>query len=288
MAAENFDTCLAHVLEFEGGYVNHPKDPGGATNMGITHLTLAAWRKVPSVTPMQVKQLTLQEAKSIYRAQYWNAVKGDELPIGLDLVVFDSAVNNGAGRSVRFLQQELKTCGLYTGAVDGLIGAKSVNTLRQVNDMGGLIESVIGRRLAFHKRLKGWATFGKGWQRRIDSVLGLALAMNGDWSHVGDVDAIDMNKTPVRPNEVSDCRTPHDVKGACDVSAARTIEGQGAGATGIGVAGAALSEAAAQVQPLAEVSTVIKFIFIGLLVAGIAVTLYSTLKGLQRQNAEAT
>lgn len=277
MAANRFDACLAETLSHEGGYVNHPKDPGGATNMGITHITLAAWRKVAKVTPMQVKQLTLSEAKLIYRNQYWNAVKGDDLPSGLDMAVFDFAVNSGAGRAVRMLQQELKARKLYEGAIDGIIGAKSLNALRQINDLDGLIEAYIARRLAFLKRLKGWSTFGRGWQRRVDSVLSVSLQLAA-----GAV----LATQPTRPTHTSDCRTPHDVPGACDVSALKTVEGQGASGIGIGTAGAALSEAAAQIQPLADFSRVLQFVFVALLVAGVAVTLYSTLRNVQRQNEQ--
>lgn len=269
MSAKNFDFCLAEILEFEGGYVNHPADPGGATNMGITHKTLAAWRKVPSVTPNQVKMLTLKEASAIYRAQYWKAVKGDDLPSGLDLAVFDFAVTP-VSAVPSACSSKLKARKLYDGAVDGLIGAKTLNALRAVNDLQDVIVSYIDRRLAFLKRLKCWKTFGRGWQRRVDSVLERSV----DLLYTG----VTPTATPVRPTAVSDCRTPHDVAGACDIGIGKTTEGQAAAGVGIGTAGAAVSEAAGQLAPLADYSEVLKWLFIGLLVVSIGITLWSTLR----------
>ncbi len=281
MAVANFERCVAAVLKHEGGYVNHPKDPGGATNMGITHKTLAAWRKVESVTKADVRNLRVDEAKQIYRAQYWKPIRGDELPLGLDYAVMDFAVNSGVGRAVRFLQQLLKRMGLYDGAIDGLIGAKSLKALAAIDDVDALIISYCADRLAFLKRLKGWADFGKGWKRRVAEVQDLAVDLAEGTA--GYAPAV----VTTAPTHVSDCRTPHDIKGACDVSAIKTVEGQGGAALGVGTAGTALSEAAAQIQPLAEYSKIIQIVFVALLVAGIGLTLWTTLKGIQRQNAEA-
>lgn len=280
MSVANFERSLAAVLKHEGGYVNHPKDPGGATNMGITHKTLAAWRKVESVTRADVRNLTVSEVRQIYRAQYWAPIKGDQLPLGLDYAVFDFGVNSGVGRAVRFLQQLLKNMGLYDGAIDGLIGAKTIKALDAIDDVDALIIAYCDKRLAFLKRLKGWSTFGKGWKRRVTEVQDLAV-------DVAEGSAGYAPQVAVAPTEVSSCRTPHDVAGATDVSAIKTIEGQGGAALGVGTAGTALSEAAAQIQPLAEYSKWIQMVFVGLLVAGIGLTLWTTLKGIQRQNAEA-
>lgn len=105
------------VLEYEGGFVNHPRDPGGATNMGITRRTLAAWRGHP-VSVQDVRDLTKSEAMAIYKAHYWDAVQGDRLPRGLDYAVYDYAVNSGPGRAARDLQRCLGV------TVDGIIGAQ--------------------------------------------------------------------------------------------------------------------------------------------------------------------
>ncbi len=103
MAAANFERALSLVLKHEGGFADHPADPGGATMMGITQATLAEWRGRP-VTKDEVRALSRVEAGAIYRARYWDAVKGDDLPSGLDLAAFDYAVNSGPARAVRTIQ----------------------------------------------------------------------------------------------------------------------------------------------------------------------------------------
>src|SRR4051794_6510465 len=112
MARANFDACLAFVLEEEGGYSDMPGDPGGATNMGIARATLAAWRGAP-VSKDDVLSLERDEAVAIYKTLYWNAVGGDDLPPGLDLALFDDAVNSGPRQASRDLQRALGV------AVDG-------------------------------------------------------------------------------------------------------------------------------------------------------------------------
>lgn len=148
------------IIATEGGYVDHPRDPGGATNMGITHKTLAAWRGV-AVTKDDVRALTRAEALEIYRAQYWNTVRGDDLPAGLDYAVFDYAVNSGPARATKDLQRVLGV------PADGIIGAITLEAIRRANDIAGLIERLCERRWRFVQSLSTFATFGNGWRRRI-------------------------------------------------------------------------------------------------------------------------
>ena len=103
MASANFSRALDAVLRHEGGYADHPADPGGATNLGITRATLVRWRGRP-VSRAEVKALTRGEAAKIYRAFYWDEIAGDELPPGVDFAVFDYCVNSGPGRAARTLQ----------------------------------------------------------------------------------------------------------------------------------------------------------------------------------------
>jgi len=98
-----FRICLDRVLKHEGGFVNHPKDPGGATNFGITQATLADFRKKP-VTVAEVKSMTKDEAGEIYRWRYWSPPLCEALPEGVDYMVFDLAVNSGVSRAVKFLR----------------------------------------------------------------------------------------------------------------------------------------------------------------------------------------
>jgi lysozyme family protein len=159
---ENFDFALTEVLKHEGGYVNHPRDPGGATNRGVTQATYDRYRRSRALIPRDVRHITWVELKNIYKNEYWHRVRGDDLPDGLDLAVFDFAVNSGPARAAQFLQR------LAGAEADGLIGPA---TLRAVADhRGGLIDLLCDTRLSFLKSLKHWDTFGKGWSRRIESV----------------------------------------------------------------------------------------------------------------------
>lgn len=169
MAKTNFSACLAHVLASEGGYVDHPKDPGGATNMGITLATLQEWRGRP-IAKADVRDLTRDEAAAIYRAKYWNKVKGDDLPAGLDLVAFDAAVNSGVYRGSKWLQQAIGA------AADGVIGPRTLALANAVNTPQAISRSLRARK-NFLLSLSTWPTFGKGWSKRLVSVEAAALKM---------------------------------------------------------------------------------------------------------------
>jgi lysozyme family protein len=168
-ASMRFARCVAEVLRHEGGFVNHPRDPGGATNRGITQATLADWRGVP-VTAEDVRALTEKEAREIYRARYWNAIQGDALPAGLDLAVFDFAVNSGPGRAVRSLQWHL---GVHA---DGAIGPVTLAAVRKIN-AARLAGDLCRARLAWLRGLPTWDAFGKGWTARVVDVERAALQM---------------------------------------------------------------------------------------------------------------
>lgn len=165
----NFARALSAVLKHEGGYVDHPSDPGGATNLGITFAVLQKWRGKP-ITKADVKALTQDEAAAIYRANYWDRVRGDDLPAGVDYCVFDFAVNSGVSRSAMYLQE------IVGVAPDGKIGPL---TLLAVADWDSvtLIESLCGKRMSFLKRLSTFPVFGKGWSARVTGVLRLAKDM---------------------------------------------------------------------------------------------------------------
>jgi len=150
------------VLLSEGGYVDHPKDPGGATNMGITLATLKSWRG-KAVSKTDVKNLTKAEALAIYKARYWGAVRGDDLPEGLDYAVFDYGVNSGPARAAKALQTLLGV------TADGVIGPQTLAALKGRSTVK-LIEDLTAQRQRYVRRLKTYATFGKGWENRIADV----------------------------------------------------------------------------------------------------------------------
>lgn len=169
MSQEAFLACLAFTLKYEGGYVDHPADPGGATNLGVTRATLTKWRRRP-VTKADVRALSRDEAAQIYRRYYWEPCGGPRLPAGVDVLVFDWAVHSGPSRAVRALQ---KVLGLTT---DGVAGPALQEAI-QIADVTRTIRALCSERRKFLARLKGFAVFGRGWSRRVDALEKTALSM---------------------------------------------------------------------------------------------------------------
>ena len=169
MAAANYDKCLETILHHEGGYVNHPKDPGGETNLGVTKRVYEEWGGTKDM-----KDLLVEDVAPIYRKNYWDKLKGDDLPSGLDLCVFDFGVNAGPGRAAKYLQTMIGT------VADGGIGP---NTLKKVNEYvekHGLevtIRDYQNRRQGYYESLSTFETFGRGWTRRVDETTELAISM---------------------------------------------------------------------------------------------------------------
>ncbi len=167
---QNFTTSLQHVLVHEGGYVDHPEEPGGATNKGVT---LAVFQRFYGADKDKddLRALTDAQAEYIYKTDYWDKCQCDELPSGVDYVVFDQAVNSGPGRSAQWLQAAVGA------TVDGAIGPQTLEATR-AQDQANVINAMCDARLAFLKQLSTWETFGRGWQARDDGVraYGLELA----------------------------------------------------------------------------------------------------------------
>ena len=166
---ENFDSALAAVLHHEGGYVNHPKDPGGMTNLGVTKRVWEEWVG-REVTEQEMRDLTPEKVAPLYKSAYWNKVRGDDLPAGVDYAVFDAAINSGPGRAAKWLQE-------CVGAVpDGAIGPGTLGKVAEA-DPAELLSKYQARRLAFMQSLPTWDTFGKGWGRRVTEVASAAQQM---------------------------------------------------------------------------------------------------------------
>lgn len=125
MAKDSFAKSMPHVFTEEGGYVDNRKDPVGATNLGITISALPAWEG-RKVSKAQVRALTKDKATSIYKANYWDAIKGDDLPSSVDYAVFDFAINSGPARAVKFLQ---RVVGISD---DGVAGAKTLAAVQRI------------------------------------------------------------------------------------------------------------------------------------------------------------
>lgn len=182
MAKTRFELCLDTVLRFEGGYADHPSDPGGATNMGITRKTLARWRAVSpwwALPKSEVQSLKLPEAARIYKSGYWDRSNAGKLPPGLDLALFDFAVNSGPDRAIRTLQGQLNV------VQDGQIGPVTLGAIKTaiaLKGAAGLIDALCDKRLGFLTRLAIFAVFGAGWTARVAAIRKAALAMAGTQS----------------------------------------------------------------------------------------------------------
>jgi lysozyme family protein len=165
----NWDTCFSHLIKHEGGYVNHKNDPGGRTNLGITQEVWEDWVD-RQVTEEEMKALTPDKVKPLYKDMYWDRVKGDKLPSGIDYCVFDAAVNSGVFRASKWLQTTVGA------AADGAIGDKTLNLVRLTGPQM-VIDKYCETRLEFLKGLSTWPSFGKGWERRVREVNSVALTM---------------------------------------------------------------------------------------------------------------
>lgn len=173
MAKGNFDACLKEVLLHEGGFVNHPKDPGGMTNLGVTKATYEAWIGY-AVSEKIMRGLTVDHVKALYKVKYWDAVRCDDLPAGLDLCVFDFAVNAGPSRATRYLQK------MVGAAPDGQIGPRTLSLVEQMVKSLGVAHCVSryqDDRRDYYRLLKTFPTFGKGWLRRVKEVEHTATGM---------------------------------------------------------------------------------------------------------------
>ncbi|VAW21849.1 hypothetical protein MNBD_ALPHA12-1605 [hydrothermal vent metagenome] len=174
-----FATCLELILSLEGGYVDHKSDPGGSTNMGITRKTLARWRRVSpwwKLARGEVKSLKKSEAAAIYKAFYWDRCNCSALGAGLDLALFDFALNSGPVRAIRTLQA------LVGVARDGIVGPLTLAAIDKKTARLGLatiIERLFNSRLSFLRRLNNFSVFGRGWQKRLRTVRSRALIMAG-------------------------------------------------------------------------------------------------------------
>jgi len=165
----NFDKCLEMLLHHEGGYVNNVHDRGGMTNLGVTKRVYDKWIGRES-TEQEMRDLTPDDVAPIYKKNYWDRVKGDSLPSGLDWACFDWAVNSGSGRPAKAVQRAV-------GATqDGAIGNQTLGLIAE-KDPKFIIDYVYTVRQAFYESLDDYKHFGRGWSRRNTETLHQAMKM---------------------------------------------------------------------------------------------------------------
>ncbi|WP_343314810.1 glycoside hydrolase family 108 protein [Brucella sp. BE17] len=165
----NFTEIMPYIFKEEGGYVDNPKDPGGATNMGITQGTLSGWMG-RAASREEVKNLSKGTAMEIYRKQYWDKIDGDHLPPGVDYALLDFAVNSGTAHAIKMLQQVLDV------PETALIDPRTMAALAE-QPLAQTINALCDARAAWLKKLAAAATFGKGWQARVKRVRTRSLAL---------------------------------------------------------------------------------------------------------------
>lgn len=242
MTASNFSKSLALVLEHEGGYVNHPKDPGGETNFGVTLAVYNAYRQRKGLAQKSVRSITKAEVAEIYRDQYWRTIHADDMASGVDYCLFDYAVNSGPGRAAKEAQRALGV------KVDGIIGMNTVAAANAADD-AKLINDVCDRRMRFLKSLRTWKTFGKGWARRVEGVRAAALAMVE-----GAPDVAFVSKPLPSPAATAAMAVKAPEAQQAQL---KTAEGAGLSITAFGVGGEKVRQFAESVQPHMGMETIL-------------------------------
>ena len=165
----NFEYCLRTMLRSEGGYVNHPKDPGGQTNLGVTKRVYDEFYETDA-DEETMRGLKEADVKPIYFENYWSRCKCDELPTGVDLMVFDIAVNSGPGRAGKILQR------VVGATIDGGIGPQTLKMVEKMENQD-IIRAMGVEREAFYRELDTFETFGKGWLKRNQHTTETAMEM---------------------------------------------------------------------------------------------------------------
>lgn len=179
MAKATYEPALARLLMHEGGYTNHPSDPGGPTNFGITIFDYRKYVK-PDATAADIRGMSLDDAKAIYRAKYWDAMRLDLFEPGVDYALFDYGVNSGIGRAGRVIRRLLKLSDDTPVIADHVIAAANERHAAE------LAAAICDERLRFLKSLRTWPVFGKGWARRVGEVKLFAVAIAQDLPIVSD------------------------------------------------------------------------------------------------------
>jgi lysozyme family protein len=163
---ENYAQALKQVLKYEGGKVDDPRDPGGRTAFGVTQNTYNAWRKKQNLPIVDVFTISQADVAAIYRQEYWDKIRGDDLPSGVDFAAFDFAVNSGVSKAAKTLQSVVGV------TQDGVIGPATIQAAKNYVAM-----AVTNKRLSFMQSLSIWSTFGRGWSARIADVKNQILAL---------------------------------------------------------------------------------------------------------------
>jgi len=261
MVAQNFEPALACVNVHEGGKDDDKRDPGGRTAYGVTQARYNQYLRDKGRPRADVWGITVPERVEIWRTYYWDVMHCDDLPAGLDYVVFDGGVNSGPAQSVKWLQRAINDVRAKTGdspiLVDGQMGTNTVVAANALDDTDAVIAAMQARRLAMLKALRTWSVYGKGWGRRVADVrkLGQAVARG----------SVPLEPPPgwtTAPGKA----LPTDAKPLPSPD-------KGTLAAGVGGASSAVSTATTAIQPAQGISTTLDVVLNVLIVLGVALTL---------------
>lgn len=295
MSSSSKSVALKLVLAHEGGYVNHPKDPGGETNKGVTKAVYDAYRKRKGLARRSVREITATELSDIYTTGYWDKVDADALPAGVDYMVFDFAVNSGPARAIKALQRQVGA------GVDGIMGDQTITMVcaAVAEDEEKFIREYCEARLAWMKTLKTWKTFGTGWQRRVmGAKLGVQVTDNGVIDYATKMAREDAEFGKVKPIAAKSLPAPigqreGEVAGKANESDAAVTKskiGVGAIVSGAGTtivaAKPVVDQAIAAIEPHAETSEWIGRVLVFLAIAAALIGLVVVLMAQKEKFAE--
>ncbi|MDK4729350.1 glycoside hydrolase family 108 protein [Rhizobium phaseoli] len=266
---DQFIRSLEKVLREEGGYSDHPDDPGGPTMKGVTQRVYDAYRDRIRKQRRSVRLIETSELEEIYRTSYWDLIRGGALPAGVNYVVFDGAVNSGVKRSVEWLQAALGV------NVDGVIGPATIAAAQRDANNDALIDRILDRRLAFLQSLRTWKKFGKGWKARVARVRAVGQA----WATGVEAPALLYAADPVSAKALDS-----DVKTAPSAAPADATTGGGIGFGGVAFV---LKDLQDQLAPYSMGSDLIGKAVVGLIVVSGALTVGGLLWGLYARHKAA-
>jgi lysozyme family protein len=160
----SFDSSLEFTLTEEGGFIEHPRDPRFSTNHGITLARLRRFMREPGLGLDDIRHLTCATVRAMYLADFWNRSRCDGMPAGIDLMVFDHAVNAGADRAGRALQLAV---GHNREDIDGAIGPDTLGRI-DLSDTLTLLDSLAAMQRTGYRQMAAFGLFGDGWLARLD------------------------------------------------------------------------------------------------------------------------
>lgn len=266
---QTFDIVMNWVFTHEGGYSSDRADPGNWTGGKVGKGQLKGTKfgiSAKAYPNLDIKNLTKDQARALYKRDYWDRVKGDNLPAGLDYVAYDAAINSGPAQSARWIQRAVGV------AADGVIGAQTLAAIDAAarENEEALITNATGQRLTFLKSLSTWGRYGKGWKRRVDDVRANSLKLaRADTKYV-------------MPTYVAGMQYKGRVE---DMKAMSTDDGKAAVGAGIGAVGIAATQLADTIAPHAD-TPVLKYVFVALTVVGVGIAAYVTVRGLMTGRAK--